>query len=61
LLQYGRRKGNIIQLCWIPGHFSIVGNEMADKAAEDTISNSSAAVVELVMYIVESFNDFFRN
>jgi len=46
LLQYGREKGNTVQLCWILGHPCIFKNEMADKAAKD--ANPSAITVQLL-------------
>jgi len=48
LLQFERAKGITVQLCWIPGHCGIIGNEMADKAAKDAITNPSATTVQLV-------------
>jgi len=48
LIQHGKEKGNPAQLCWIPGHSSIIENEMADKAANDAITNPLATVVQLI-------------
>jgi len=49
LLQHEKEKGNMVQLCWTPGHSGIIENEMADKAAKDAITSPLAKLVQLVI------------
>lgn len=54
LLQYAKKNGNIIKLCWIPGHYNIKENEMVDQTAKNVVIDPSSITIPVITKLYET-------